>query len=394
MWLFVVFWVVCVTLLLTKSLGAADKSFLSVSQPPKGIVLEITAPQKSQNSLSIVHIDGQPVHKGVTEEILYVLLKHVSKDQIVLRSLYVEAEEDNRDFLTNSVRQEVLRALGCAVLCDKRKETSCSDKTKRDILSVLGTPKEAEAIFGKWDGENHLTEGGIRMGGMLENIEPPQRLSSKQGGGWTYTRGGSTYPKSNALVLQLYPGKIAVQLKNGKKVWVPLQIIYTENSKKNQNHSVQSLMIYWVRALACVGDNDVKGTLGQGVRHVHYLSRLPEDTEGKLAQRWSDKIEQVWYFQGSAQKKTFQGALHEQAFSQHVLCSVDISALGIVHTGKQSLPNFTAIAMRGFGPSNSPEEWSFSRLSSLKQNTSDPCPLRFAWGIRLFAPHIQAIPLK
>ena len=173
----------------------------------------------------------------------------------------------------------------------------------------------------------------------------------------------------------------------GQKVSIPFRMVLEAGGKRSEK-SVNCLFLMWARTLICCGHNDLKGPLGSGVRDLHYAERLTKEKESSdLAQRWEGKADKTWYFKGHSINQTFEGGLIDQECSQHVLGFMDLSTISVIEKSSDHSLHVHLIGVRGFGRWNKPGELVISRENTFKAPLFNPCPLRFAQGIRLLIGH-------
>ncbi|WP_031933897.1 hypothetical protein [Candidatus Hepatobacter penaei] len=365
---------------------------VSLNTKPKELILRITEPRKGQCVIVAFMVGKKVLHKSTLASVVPVLLKALPPRQIFWSKNYLDLEVEAEEILSFTGRKNMIESLGNASLTSAEpygKPLSSDEKGR--IAQAFGKPREYDTIFGLWDIEQEYEGGGLRGDGYLSRPRVPRNMTPKGYGShlWLYTRDQAETKVPNVLCLKLFAGTVRLTGPQGRKTDVPLRVVYeSKNGKKETKGS--GVMFVWARTLSCCGKNDLVGPFGSGVRDFHYAARLVKDKDDeKIANRWQGQQDKTWVFEGDPDTQTFSAQLAEKEHNQHVLTFLDIAASGMIvpPEGRDSMPAFQLLSLRGVGPWNKHNELVMSRVATLTNLTFAPCPLRLASGVRVLVGH-------
>lgn len=338
------------------------------------------------------------------------------KEQIQLQKGVLAYEKDLPSFIAESDRRSFVKEMATTLFHSDLKALGAErDKIlaalfpKKTLPSAKGPqpdePKdhatacseEATHVFGPWNAEitqqDADSKGGIREDGFLKRPQVPQRLGDQNDGqepgaeGWRFIKGEGRDTPANALHLVLWPGKVQLQNTDGKKLWVPL--VFTVKERKDVAKArAQALCFFWVRAMACLGTNDLQGPLSKQIGALTLIRRPKGDDTSQQAVRVGEKVEEAWVVHPDSQRKVLNAALKETPQAQHVLSLFDIGGVSVWQAAKgTSRGKMHVVVMKPVGVDNQTGQWAFSRMATYRQSAFKPCPLRFAAGTRLLIGH-------
>lgn len=360
---------------------------------PAAFRLVLDKTKSSEGASVVLEADGRTVFQGSIAAFLKQFEAVLSPQQLSMTQGHVVAEMNVKSILAWSDRLQFYQDL--ATMLYRRFVPSGQPRAPEnlvDTVAALGTAREADLVFGSWDIEQELEEGGLRGStGFLGRPQLPKaggRLAANKQAPWSGVRGMASDEKANCLVMRLQPGSLKVQDSDGRDVWIPCNFFLKEDSGK-EPQNVESILFLWARASGCIGHNDLKGPLGKGIRSVQYAQRRGRKVPESIALRETRKDDFLWSFAGNAETGTFNGYFGKQPVCQHPLVLLDVGFLAVKLKSKESFhgDELRLLRFRGFGPWNKPEILALSRVKTSKTPAAQPCPLRLGQGVRIFLDH-------
>ena len=396
--------------------GAFFLGTMPLKKKPEAIEVFFEPCVKGDKARVVLYAAGSVVFKGCLKEAAALLMPLMPKAQIQLQKGALVYEKDLPSFIAESDRRAFVKEMATALFHSDLKALGAErDKILAALFpkKVLPSSKEpqpdepkdhatacseeATHVFGPWNAEitqqDIESKGGIREDGFLKRPHVPQRLGDQNGGqapgaeGWRFIKGEGRDTPANALHLVLWPGKVQLQNADGKNLWVPL--VFTVKERKDAAKTrAQALCFFWVRAMACLGTNDLQGPLSKQIGALTLINRPKGDDTPQQAVRVGEKVEEAWVIHPDSQRKVLNAALKETPQAQHVLSVFDIGGVGVWQAAKGTTRGkMHVVAMKPVGVDNQPGQWAFSRVATYRQSAFKPCPLRFAEGTRLLIGH-------
>ena len=414
----------------------SQKSFslsaIALSKKPLEIEMRLLPYTRTARARGAIYANGKCLYEGPLDSCVGFLRPLLPKKQIVTQKGILDIEKDLQSFIADSDRKLFVDALFKTFF--KARLPNMGDQRGTFLKNIfpphVRNPENEQTalgggqdrlkhaakntfIFGAWQDEEQekttkdatakLT--GLPLSnknGFLKAPLAPRSIVSSEGdiqGGWLYTRGQGMDVSDNVAAMTLKPGHINVTDPEDNNVLVPF-VLRLEEKKGAPLRAVARVAFLWIRGLACLGENDLKGPLGKQVSSLAFLGQLKKnETEDSLT-RFHTAKKTTWITKPNHADKSLFVALKKILQAQHVVSAFDINLVSAVikkskdaqekpATAKQtsSTSNLYVLEATGVGKNNQDGPWTFCRHYTHIASAFMPCPLRYANGVRLLLAH-------